>query len=189
MSFKSNIIEKYSPIRLFVNNLKTMKQTLILTILCLICALGYSQKLAIDSLTGKYQTIIKMEFDTSTDKTVLYRNVKEWIAINYKSAKDVFQYEDETNYDKIIAKGTFSTNMFMKEGWINHTMIINFKKGKVRITYKDFSYYSAGSGNINFEGSMMSKKKIITETETRIVDSIDSLKKQVLQNKNEEKEW
>ena len=166
-----------------------MKNRIALLLLLAFCNISNSQKLSIDSLTNTYQTVIKLDFDSSIEKSVLYGKVKEWIALNYKSAKDVIQYEDNTNKDKIIVRGNFKTSLFMKEGWIEHTIIFDFKKGRTRVTFKDFSYYSQGSGRIAFEQSRVSKKKVISETEQQIEESILSIKKLISQNKSGHDDW
>jgi hypothetical protein len=69
---------------------------------------------------------------------------KEWIALTHKSANGVFQMADK-EASKIIVKGNFPTGMFMKKGWIGHTLTFEFKDGRLRYTYFNFNYYSPGS--------------------------------------------
>ncbi len=47
----------------------------------------------------------------------------EWIATNYNSAQDVVQLSDKEN-GVIICKSNFSTNIFIKTGWISHTLTL-----------------------------------------------------------------
>ena len=75
--------------------------------------------------------------------------------------------------------------MYMKQGWINHTLVLDFKDNKLRYKYTDFSYYSTGSGEMPFEKSMMSKKKMLKETEEKIDNSILSLKEHLIKDKDD----
>lgn len=119
----------------------------------------------------------------SSDK--LFDKCREWVALTYKSANDVIQLADKENR-KIICKGNFPTNMFMKQGNIEHTLILEVKDNRFRYTYTNFAYYSAGSGRLPFEGAMMSKRKIIAETERDISNSISSLLKHFSNSKNDD---
>jgi hypothetical protein len=164
-----------------------MKNLSSLLLLTLITGVSFGQIIKLDSLSGKYQSqgIIKMD---TLKKDFLYSKTKEWIALNYKSANDVIQLADKENY-KIIAKGNFKTSMFMKEGWIAHTLVLDFKDGKIRYSYSDFSYYSPGSGTLSFEGSLMAKKKILRETEQHIESSVEGIKEYILQNATMTDDW
>jgi hypothetical protein len=147
-----------------------------------------AQTIQIDSLTNVYQSKMVIQMDT-LKKDLLYNKTKEWLTIYYKSANDVIQLADKESY-KIIVKGNFTTNLFMKEGLIGHTLIIDFKDGKIRCIYSDFSYSSTGSGNIAFESNSLGfKKKIFLETEDNIKASIDNLKNYILQNNNKNDDW
>lgn len=126
-----------------------------------------------DKETGLYATSGVIQVD-SLAKDALYSKALEWISLNYKSAKDVIQYSSKEE-GKIICKGNFMTSMFLKEGWIEHTMTLEFKDNRFRYTFTNFSYYSSGSGRVAFEGAMMSKKKIIATTEEKIKNNLDDL--------------
>lgn len=127
--------------------------------------------------TGLYQKVEVVEIE-NMDKGHIYNKVLEWLVINYKSANDVIQLKDK-EVGKVIVKGNFSTSMYMKQGWVRHTLILDIKDNKYRYTYSNLSYYSTGSGEINFEKSIMSKKKLISQTETDIDNSIESLTKYI----------
>ncbi len=162
-----------------------MKRNLIILIF-LTPLILMSQELKLDEKTGLYikSDVIDVE---SLTKVELYKKTLEWIAINYKSAEDVIQFKDEESA-KIILKGNFSTGLFMKQGWIRHTLILEFKDNKFRYTYTNLSYYSSGSGEMNFENSMISKKKILAETESDIENSIKSLTNSI-KNNNTKEDW
>lgn len=142
-----------------------------------------SQNLAIDKESGKYtkQQVVEIENKLKDD---LFNKTIEWITLNYNSADDVIQLKDK-ELGKIIVKGNFSSNMYMKKGWINHTLVLDFKDNKFRYKYTDFSYYSTGSGEMPFESSIMSKKKLLKTTEEKIDNSILNLKEHLIKNKDD----
>lgn len=134
---------------------------------------SFGQAITINEETGKYTKQEVIEFD-SISKDELFNKAIEWITLNYNSANDVIQLSDKET-GKIILKGNFSTNLWWKQGWIRHTLILEFKDNRFRYTYTDLSYYSAGSGEVSFEGKMAGKKKALAETEENIDNSIASL--------------
>lgn len=129
----------------------------------------FSQELKINTETGKYEKIGVVSID-STSKSVLFKKAIEWISTKYRSS-NVIQFKDEES-GKVIVKGNFAVSLFMKQGFIKHTLILEFKDNRFRYNYSDLSYYSNGSGEMNFEGSMGFKSKIISETEKNIDSSI-----------------
>ncbi len=148
----------------------------------------FGQNIIKDSISQKYEAseIVKLD---SLKAEVIFTRAKEWISLNYKSAKDVIQLADKESL-KIIVKGNFSSTLFMKEGFISHTLVLDFKDGKMRYTYSNFSYYSTGSGSMDFESKNLGfKKSIFKSTEKDIKTSIDSLKKYILQNTSKKNDW
>lgn len=136
-----------------------------------------AQEIILDPSTGQYlnQQVVNIEVEMAKDK--LFDKAMEWVALNYKSAQDVIQYSDKLS-GKIICKGSFSTDLFMKSGWIRHTLTIELKEGRYRQTYSDLSYYSSGTGEMAFESKKLGfKKKIFRETSENIKFSTESLKK------------
>ncbi|AOC94607.1 hypothetical protein BB050_01480 [Flavobacterium anhuiense] len=160
--------------------------------LFLIIILVYSfnssaQTIEKDSVSGLYQTQGILEFE-NLKADLIFSKAKEWITLNYRSANDVIQLADKESL-KIINKGNFKSDMFMKEGSIFHTLILEFKDGKLRYTYTDFSYYSKGSGELSFESKNLAfKKSLIKSTEKDIKESIEKLKKYI-QNSNKKDDW
>lgn len=162
-------------------------KTRISLIALFISSLAFGQGLTIDEESGKYSQKDIVEIENITKKDI-YSKTIEWITLNYKSADDVIQLKDAEN-GKIILKGNFSTSLFMKQGWIKHTLIIEFKDNKFRYTYTDLSYYSTGSGEVLFEKSMMSKKKVIAETNQNIESSINELTAYIKKAKDSDDDW
>lgn len=135
--------------------------------------------------SGNYESerIVEVE---GRSQDFLFRKALEWVALTYNSAQDVIQYSDKES-GKIICKGTYSTNLFMKSGWIGHTLTLEFKEGKYRETYSNLYYYSPGSGEMPFESKYMgSKKKILEKTTGFISASSESLKKYLTTSNNDD---
>lgn len=146
-----------------------MKQSIKILLLFLLPAMGWGQGLITigkDKETGKYSTAQVVQVD-SLKAGLMFSRAMEWVALNYKSAKDVIQYSDQAT-GKIICKGNFPVDIYMKKGWIEHTMVLEFKDGRYRFSFSDFVYYSNGSGRVPFEGGMVGRGKAIEAAEENI---------------------
>ncbi len=130
----------------------------------------------------EYQEVIEVEGANASE---IFQKSKEWIAINYRNSNDVIELADSSQ-KLIIGSGYFEISMFFKKGEIRHTLKIEAREGRFRATYNQFSYYSSGSGEIPFEKKMASKKKIIDKTENMIKESLNSLKKSILSEEDED---
>jgi hypothetical protein len=102
----------------------------------------------------------------------IHNKTYEWIARSYTDANDEIQMND-VERRKIIVKGSWMTNAYMKTGWIFHTLIIESKDGKTRITYRDFVYSNADFTQ-PFEEPLMSKKKMLSRTYDEIAEQMES---------------
>lgn len=123
--------------------------------------------------THVYEATQVVSMDSIT-ANVLYERAMEWVALNYKSAKDVVRYANAEGR-KIIVKGNFPIFMFLKEGWIQHTLTLEFKDGRYKYSYNNMSYYSDGSGEVPLESSMISKKKLLQRTNQEITLSVENM--------------
>ena len=105
-----------------------MKKLLILVIGFNI-SLGFSQ--TVNEVSNGYFEIVKVD---SLKKIEIYNKLKEWISINYKSAKDVIQLDSE---EKLITKGNFVVNFNVGEHSFNYrisnTLILGIRDGKYKI--------------------------------------------------------
>lgn len=165
-----------------------MKTTLLVCYAIMVTLSAVAQTIEVEKSTGKYQAQGIITLDSS-GRDDLFQRSKEWIALNYSKAQDVISLSDKES-GKLICKGNFKTSLFMKEGFIGHTLILEFKRGKFRYTYTDFNYDSNGSGLINFESNSLGfKKKLLKITEENVTASIQSLKKYLLQKGQQEKNW
>jgi Domain of unknown function (DUF4468) with TBP-like fold len=90
-----------------------------------------------------YQEVVTVDGATATD---IFSRAKAAIAVGYKSAQDVIQLDDR-EAGRIIAKGNFSTGagMFTSERFIRHTLTIEAKDGRYRISLADLVSEFLGS--------------------------------------------
>ena len=72
---------------------------LLFTLALLMSFCGYSQK--INKTNDAYTEVVEVELT----KKEIHQKVIEWIALNYKSAKDVIQLDTE---DKVVIKGNYT---------------------------------------------------------------------------------
>jgi hypothetical protein len=141
-----------------------MKKLLI--VLLLNCNSAYVKAQSIDSIKNqvvKTDSILKFDkekfeftlIDTSyKSKDELFSSSLSWIAINFKSAKDVIQLEDRAS-GRIIVKGFFSiegaSGLFGPSGTdnIHFQITIDIKDQKYRIVFNSFDHEGGPSGRYN----------------------------------------
>lgn len=149
-----------------------MKNALFIIVALLITSTTFAQQITVSPETNKcfVEQVIEVP-DATAD--VLFTKAVEWISLNYNSAQHVIQYADN---NKVILKGGFSTNMFMKSGSLKHTLVLQFKDGRFKYNYTDFIYSTIETGEMAFESKKMGfKKKIYGATEKNILASITSM--------------
>jgi len=117
-----------------------------------------------------------LENDFSKDEN--YNKVKSYIAINYKSLKDVIQLDTK---DQIIVKGNFNISHTMTTHTIHHTLTIDIKDKKIRITYNSFRVTVKNYDNLfEDDGNWLTfpnKEKTIKKTSERLSEIIEGLRK------------
>ncbi len=106
--------------------------TALITTIFIISAQAQTVTIAPDS-TGMYTYREVIETGLGAEQN--YNRVKNYIAINYRSANDVIQFDIK---EQIIAKGIFTVSHTMVTHYIHHTLVIDIKDNKIRITYRDF---------------------------------------------------
>lgn len=163
-----------------------MKLVVVILLMALPVVLN-AQKLVKDPDTGKYTRKGIVEID-SISKDRLFSGAVEWIALNYRSAKDVVQFSSKED-GKLICKATFLVTIFMQEAWIHHTMILEFKDNKFRYTFTDFVCYTVLSGNEPFDEPMMGRKKTMAITEEKVELTVLSLQAFLKSVKNPGHGW
>jgi len=106
-----------------------MKKLLFLSVM-LFTLMGYSQGL--NKTKNGYTKVV----NTELSKKEIYQKLNEWIATNYKSAKDVIQLNTE---DKIITKGnfsvTFNASKYDATYMINNSLTFSIREKKFKIDF------------------------------------------------------
>jgi len=158
-----------------------------LLIIFSISTYGQNSKIKKDqSGVYSYKEVFKVD---SIDANQIFNKAKEWIALNYNSANDVIQLEDKDNH-KLICKGNFKINYMFMPRLINHTLIIEAKTNKYRITYTQFSIQNdSKSSKTSFDGVMISRKKIFKRTEKKIKTFLSDLYKTIKEQSNSDDDW
>lgn len=120
-----------------------MKKNLITLALLLVAAFSFAQKTdipfeksSIPIVDGK---IVYTFIDTipNSDKKKIYSKISEWIALNFKSAKNVVQLSD-SEAGKIIVKGSLNSTFKLKTlGMMTYPYILSFT---INFTVKDDKY-------------------------------------------------
>ena len=146
-----------------------------------------AQEIEMDSTTGLYTYQKVLDFEGKS-KDELYTKAMEWVALNYKSANDVIQHED-ADKGKIICKGSFVTNLWLTTGFINHTLTLDFKDDKIRMTYSNFGYNSTET-QFNLENEKMLKSGI-EKLKKRALDQIISSEASLIEyiNNDQNDDW
>ena len=138
-----------------------MKKLLFMSVM-LFTLIVYSQGL--NKAKNGYTKVI----NTELSKKEIYQKLNEWIAINYKSAKDVIQLNTE---EKIITKGnfsvTFNVSKYVAIYSINNslTFSIREKKFKIDLIPNSISYNGSEVGAESFKQYFESFENIDTFTE------------------------
>lgn len=151
------------------------RRVLLICSLFLISFPAFSQDVIIEQNQNgeyQYQEVLKVE-NTSQEK--IYDRINLWIAKNYVSANDVIQYENKET-GKIIVKGNVSTTNYGWKVYLMHTLTIETKDDKFRITLDQFKYQAAGSSPVvSFSGSVPRKKKMLDKLENELQSSVTDL--------------
>jgi hypothetical protein len=146
-----------------------------ITLLLLIISLnGYSQELKLDE-TGLYSAKGIEQYD-SINKTILFQKVNEWITLNYKSANEVIQLTDKEQ-GKIIMKGIFDITASLVTFYVHHTVIFDFKDGKLRYNYTNITLENSNNSNNVFglEDKNWMQNKFIKKIQEKININVSSL--------------
>jgi len=131
-----------------------------LCLLTLIANVLFGQIHTIPKVNGEYEYSSVITLDSSYKKDNLYRNVKLYFVDNYKSAKDVIQYDDKEQ-GKVIGKGSFYLKDYQsllitgisETREIYYSTEIICKDGKYKYKLYDFSIkrtIQSGNGSIEY---------------------------------------
>jgi hypothetical protein len=120
-------------------NMKKQLITLALTILCI--GTTFAQ-ISIDSALSKfhYNADKKILFEriqeSDLSKAEMYKNAKEWVAINYRDYKKVIDLDDEVN-GVIVFKGVSGINDGLLVHKFSYTVEMTIKDKKARLRLFD----------------------------------------------------
>jgi hypothetical protein len=79
----------------------------------------------------KNENVVHSEvIEVELSKKNIYQKINEWIAVNYKSAKDVIQLNTE---DKIIIKGNYIQIILNNSFRIHHSLTFSIRDNKYKI--------------------------------------------------------
>ncbi len=152
-----------------------IKLTLLITaaVLLFSCAAPGSLNLPKDANGNyEYQGIITVDDKT---KDELHESAKEWIVLNFRSANDVIQLDDQEN-GQLIAKGYYGIMMMGMERQIYHTLRLESRDGRFRYTVNDFEYYTPGQQRMSLERTTLSQQQG-EKIDERVKNTIASLQK------------
>jgi len=99
-----------------------------------------------------YEEVINL--DSTFKQSNLFYNANEWIAENFRSAKDVIQMSDK-DAGIIIIKGSIPLRVtaFLTDGSISFTLKIQVKNGKYKYTFSNY-YHTSYKGDEYSGGSL-----------------------------------
>jgi hypothetical protein len=111
--------------------------------------------LPIDSVSHKvtFDTVIQAP---NKNKEFLYSQLNEWIALKYRSAKDVIQLNDKEN-GIIIVKGIFANIEFAGLAGnrdVLHSITFKIKDGKMRVIITDMANDFGSNGIKDIENEI-----------------------------------
>lgn len=138
-----------------------------------------AQNILLNESTEKYEMVVDVAAK-SNNQNENFDNVEEWLVTNYTNK---YSSSKLTNKEKgkIIYSAAFETKIFPSKGLISYNYTIKVDKNKINFYITDFAYtiigqtLSAGVA-MNFESKgLAGKKKIIKETETKILEVLSKL--------------
>lgn len=107
-------------------------------------------------------------------KHELYDKAMSWVSDHLAETKGAVRYKSEQN-GQIVMNGSIEHVMKGVPCMIGYTMVIEFRSGVYKETFKDFNYRK-GSQTLPFESKKLKNKKVILEyTETEVTKLSDSL--------------
>jgi hypothetical protein len=156
-----------------------MKKLLMLTSMLLIFMSSNSQNIVLNEATTKYEMIIDFTAKTNNQNDN-FDNIEEWLVTNYANKYSSSKLSNKEK-GKIIYGAAFETRIFLSKGLISFNYTIKLDKNKINFYITDFAYTIIGQTTaagvvMNFESKgLAGKKKIIKETETKILEALTKL--------------
>jgi hypothetical protein len=151
-----------------------MKRLLFFATMLLTFGFAKAQNISFNDSTKKYEMYIEYKAKTSNQNDN-FNNVEEWLVSNYTNKYSAMKLSNKEK-GKIVYSAAFETEIFPSKGLISFNYTVKVNKEKINFFITNFAYtiigQTVGAGvALDFESrSLMSKKKIIKETETKILD-------------------
>jgi hypothetical protein len=152
-----------------------MKSIFSLTFVLISFSLSFSQNIVLNESTKKYEMSFDVILNTDNQNDN-FDIIEEWLAVNYTNKYSNSKLSNKEK-GKIIYSAAFETKIFPTKGLISFNYNIKVDKSKISFFVSDFAYTMIGQSTaagvaMNFESkNLAGKKKIILETETKILES------------------
>jgi hypothetical protein len=157
-----------------------MKKLIIFIIILSSFRFVNGQNISLNEETKKYEWNFEVTSKLPTQNDV-YDHVEEWLVSNYYNKSSSLKLSNREK-GKLIYTAAFETKIFLSKGLISFNYTIKFNKNKVNFLLNNFAYTIMGQTKVagiemNFENNgLASKKKIIEETEIKIIENLKKLR-------------
>lgn len=150
----------------------------LLQILAVICSISAFSQMPIDTVSNKYQYREVVTVNGVT-KDQLFDKARQWFVSNYKDASEVLQVQDKES-GTLVGKGLFTVNFQGGQRKVFHTVSIDCKDGKYRVTITDFmlkfsSVYTEKQFELLTKSDFWGLHKLYTATDAKVIESLKSI--------------
>jgi hypothetical protein len=133
----------------------------------------------IDTATRKYQYREVVMVSGSSTKDQLFDKARQWFVSNYKDASEVLQVQDKES-GTLVGKGIFTVNFQGGQRKVFHTVSIDCKDGKYRVTITDFmlkfsSVYTEKSFEMLTKNDFWGLDKLYAATDSKVLENLKSI--------------
>ncbi|MDQ2077756.1 DUF4468 domain-containing protein [Marinimicrobium sp. ABcell2] len=104
----------------------------------------------------------------------LYDRAMQWMARNYRSANDVIQLEDRDG-KRVIGKGAFSVPFMMITSTVRHTIQIDTRDGRYRLSIDGLRVVPDSGNEWNLADAVGPQRSIVSGTDKRVFELVNSL--------------
>ena len=150
-----------------------MKHLLIIPAV-LLFVLVHGQTVKIEKVDGVYIAQGVLQFDSISSDQLFKRSLM-WLTRAYRSAKDAIQLTDKET-EKIVARGTFQTELFFHAGFVEDTLVMEFKPGKIKYHFSDMNYVPpGGKDRVYYDAGMLFKRWALKKATKDLQLALDNL--------------
>lgn len=160
-----------------------------LTALLVFISMSVSAQMPIDTVTRKYQYREVVTVNGAT-KDQLFDKARQWFVSNYKDASEVLQVQDKES-GTLVGKGLFIVNFQGGPRKVFHTVSIDCKDGKYRVTITDFMLkfspaYTEKSFELLTKNDFWGLDKLYAATDSKVLETLKSI---ALKTNSKPDEW